>query len=64
LFARRTQRSVNITDEALAGVAAPMVAVLEVAAVPIAGVAVDSTAAVDTTGARVFVAGCQPQHGK
>jgi hypothetical protein len=65
LLARRTPHAVNITDEALAAVVAPIAAVLdEVVAVPIAAVAVDSTAGADTTAARVFVAGCLPHHGK
>jgi hypothetical protein len=57
-------RSLNITDEALAGVA-PIAAVLEAVAIPISAEAADSiAAAVDTTAARVLLAGGQSPHGK
>jgi hypothetical protein len=50
-------------DQALKGAVAPTAAVLAVVAIPMAAVAVDSTAA-GISAARVFVAGCQPHHGK
>jgi len=65
LLARQALRSRNITDEALAGVVAPIAAVLEVVAIPISAEAADSIAvAVDTTAARVLLAGGQSHQGK
>jgi hypothetical protein len=58
-------RSLNITDEALAGVVAPIAALLEVVAIPISAEAADSiAAAVDTTAARVLLAEDQSHRGK
>ena len=58
-------RSLNITDEALAGVVVPIAAVLEVAAIPISAEAEDSiAAAVDITAAIVFLAAGQSHDSK
>jgi hypothetical protein len=65
LLAHRASRSLNVTDEVLAGVVAPIAAVLEVVVIPISAEAADSiAAAVDTTAARVLLAGGQSPHGK